>query len=119
MLCHPQSVCFEALPPTQPQPDNVDANVKEQHVEDDLQSAAVAPVHVVPNTPAKSPPPAALNDTVASTEKPPQAIPLPQSPQKTVEKYMGYSAYLELLREKLMYEVQNNQKPKDQKVPYV
>jgi len=39
---------------------------------------AVAPVHVVPNTPAKSPPPAALNDTVASTEKPPQAIPLPQ-----------------------------------------
>jgi len=39
MLCHPQSVCFEALPPTQPQPDNVDANVKEQHVEDDLQSA--------------------------------------------------------------------------------
>ncbi|KAH8234348.1 hypothetical protein KR038_008082, partial [Drosophila bunnanda] len=34
-----QSVCFEELPPTQPQPDNVDVNVKEQHVEDDLQSA--------------------------------------------------------------------------------
>nr|AAM11082.1 GH24458p [Drosophila melanogaster] len=34
-----QSVCFEELPPTHPQPDNVDANVKEQHVEDDLQSA--------------------------------------------------------------------------------
>ncbi|XP_017070362.1 myelin regulatory factor isoform X1 [Drosophila eugracilis] len=34
-----QSVCFEELPPTQQQPDNVDANVKDQHVEDDLQSA--------------------------------------------------------------------------------
>ncbi|KAH8348444.1 hypothetical protein KR084_007470, partial [Drosophila pseudotakahashii] len=34
-----QSVCFEELPPTQPQPDNVDANVREQHAEDDLQSA--------------------------------------------------------------------------------
>ncbi|KAH8337950.1 hypothetical protein KR067_011628, partial [Drosophila pandora] len=34
-----QSVCFDELPQTQPQPDNVDANIKEQHVEDDLQSA--------------------------------------------------------------------------------
>jgi len=40
LILHPvQSVCFEELPPTHPQPDNVDANVKEQHVEDDLQSA--------------------------------------------------------------------------------
>ncbi|XP_026841222.1 uncharacterized protein LOC6592744 [Drosophila persimilis] len=34
-----QSVCFEELPSSKTQPDNVDANVREQHVEDDLQSA--------------------------------------------------------------------------------
>lgn len=37
-----------------------------------------APAVHLPPAPAKTLPPPALNDTVASTEKPPQAIPLPQ-----------------------------------------
>ncbi|XP_034655017.1 uncharacterized protein LOC117892710 [Drosophila subobscura] len=55
-----QSVCFEELPSPKAQPDNVDANVKEQHVEDDLQSAEQ---EQDPDVLATQPVPSASNET--------------------------------------------------------